>query len=64
MLFSAQLPLASLIEMCRALRHNLGAGLTARDVFRQLTASGSKPLRPVCAGSWPLSSRAMRWPTP
>jgi type II secretory pathway component PulF len=33
--------------MCRALRHNLGAGLGAEKVFRQLAASASAPLRPV-----------------
>jgi type II secretory pathway component PulF len=47
MLFSPELPLPSLIEMCRALRHNLGAGLGAHQVFRQLAASGSRPLRSV-----------------
>jgi type IV pilus assembly protein PilC len=47
MLFSAQLPLASLIEFCRALRHNLGAGLTLRHVLRQQADRGSPPVRPV-----------------
>jgi type II secretory pathway component PulF len=47
MFFSAQLPLSSLTELCRSLRHNLGAGLAAQAVFRQLKASGSAPLRPV-----------------
>lgn len=35
MFFSQQLPLASLIEMSRALRHSLGAGKTLVQVFRQ-----------------------------
>jgi type II secretory pathway component PulF len=47
MFFSAELPLPSLIEMSRALRHSLGAGLRLPDVFRQLATGGSRPLRPV-----------------
>jgi len=47
MLFSSRLPLSSLIEMCRVLRHNLGAGLSLVDVFRQLARKGSAPVRPV-----------------
>jgi type II secretory pathway component PulF len=47
MVFSPQLPLASLIELCRTLRHNLSAGLTLRDVFRQQAKKGSPALRPV-----------------
>jgi type II secretory pathway component PulF len=47
MLFSAQLPLASLVEVCRILRHSLGAGITLRDVFRQLATRGPKAARPV-----------------
>lgn len=47
MLFSRQLPLSDLIELCRALRHNLGAGLTLRDVFRQQARRGSAALRPI-----------------
>jgi type IV pilus assembly protein PilC len=47
MLFSRELPLASLIELCRVLHHNLDAGLTLRDVFRQQAARGNKFVRPV-----------------
>src|SRR5262245_60772215 len=47
MLFSKQLPLGDLIFLCRALRHNLGAGLTLRDVFRQQGERGPSQLRPV-----------------
>ena len=47
MLFSAQLPPASLVEMCHILRHSLGAGLTVRDVFRQLATRGPGRVRPV-----------------
>ncbi len=47
MLLSKQLPLSSLIEFCRALRHNLGAGLTLRHVFRQQSERGPRPVRPV-----------------
>jgi len=49
MLFSSELPLSCLIEMCRSLRHNLGAGLSPLNVFRQLAKSGAAPLRPVAA---------------
>jgi type II secretory pathway component PulF len=47
MWFSRRLPLPSLIELCRVLRHNLGAGLTLRDVFTQQAERGSAPVRPV-----------------
>ena len=47
MLFSSQLPLASLIEFCRVLRHNLGAGLSLVHVFRQQATKGPPPIRPV-----------------
>jgi type IV pilus assembly protein PilC len=47
MIFSARLPISSLIELCRALRHNLAAGLTLRDVFRQQARQGSGPVRPL-----------------
>jgi type IV pilus assembly protein PilC len=47
MLFSARLPLSSLIEMCRTLRHNLGAGLTLHTVFRQMAQRGTPRVRPV-----------------
>jgi type IV pilus assembly protein PilC len=49
MLFSVRLPLSSLIELCRSLRHCLGAGLTLRDVFRQQARRGPAPVRPVAA---------------
>jgi type IV pilus assembly protein PilC len=47
MLFSARLPLSSLIELCRTLRHNLGAGLTLQAVFRQMAQRGTPHVRPV-----------------
>jgi type IV pilus assembly protein PilC len=47
MLFSSQLPLTSLIELCRSMKHNLGAGLTLVDVFRQQSRRGPGPVRPV-----------------
>ena len=47
MLFSSQLPLSTLIESCRALRHNLEAGLTLRHVFRQQAERGPLPIRPI-----------------
>jgi type II secretory pathway component PulF len=49
MLFSRQLPLSDLCNLCRALRHNLAAGLTLRDVFRQMAQRGSPALRPIAA---------------
>jgi type IV pilus assembly protein PilC len=48
MFSSSLLPLSSLIEMCRVLRHSLGAGLTLRDVFRQLATRGPHAARPIC----------------
>jgi type IV pilus assembly protein PilC len=47
MLISSQLPLSSLIEFCRTLRHNLGAGLTLRHVFHQQAERGPRPVRPI-----------------
>jgi type II secretory pathway component PulF len=47
MLLSSQLPLSSLIEVSRVLRHNLGAGLRLVDVFRQLEKRGPTAARPM-----------------
>lgn len=47
MVFSARLPLSSLIELCRTLRHSLGAGLPLRDVFHQQARRGPSAVRPV-----------------
>ncbi len=47
MLLSSQLPISSLIELCRVLRHNLGAGLRLVEVFRQQAKRGPLPVRPV-----------------
>jgi type II secretory pathway component PulF len=49
MFLSSRLPLSTVIEMCRVLRHYLGAGLTLHDVFRQQAARGPAPVRPVAA---------------
>jgi type II secretory pathway component PulF len=49
MSFTRRLPLSGLIDLCRALRHYLGAGLTLRDVFRQQARKGSAAVRPVAA---------------
>jgi type IV pilus assembly protein PilC len=49
MVLSPRLPLSGLIDLCRALRHYLGAGLTLRDVFRQQAARGVAAVRPVAA---------------
>jgi type IV pilus assembly protein PilC len=47
MFFSNRLPLSSVIELCRVMRHYLGAGLTLRDVFKQQATRGDLRLRPV-----------------
>ena len=44
MWFSSRLPLSSVIELCRVLRHYLGAGLTLRDAFRKQAARGMADL--------------------
>jgi type IV pilus assembly protein PilC len=49
MLFATQLPLSSLIEFCRVLRHNLAAGLTLPRVIRQQAERGPLPVRPVAS---------------
>jgi type IV pilus assembly protein PilC len=46
MLFS-RLSLSALIELCRVLRHYLGAGLSLVDVFRQQSTRGPAAVRPV-----------------
>jgi type II secretory pathway component PulF len=45
--FARQLPIGTLIELSRALRHNLGAGLSIARVFRQQAERGSRAARPV-----------------
>src|SRR6185437_13442689 len=45
MLLSSRLSLPVLIELCRALRHNLGAGLTLLAVFRQQQRRGPAAVR-------------------
>ena len=47
MLFSTRLSLDNLIHLCRVLRHNLGAGLMLRDVFKQQFTRGPAPIRPI-----------------
>ncbi|HVS38629.1 MAG TPA: type II secretion system F family protein [Gemmataceae bacterium] len=47
MFLSPRLPLSSTIELCRVMRHYLGAGLTLRDVFKQQATRGDMHLRPV-----------------
>jgi type IV pilus assembly protein PilC len=49
MLFSSRLSLSNVIELCRVLRHSLGAGLTLRDVFRGQAKRGLEGVRPVAA---------------
>jgi type IV pilus assembly protein PilC len=47
MLLSSRLSLSNLIELCRALRHYLGAGLPLVDAFRQQAKRGAADVRPV-----------------
>lgn len=47
MLLSSHLPLSALVELCRALRHNLGAGLSLPEVFHQQGRRGPRLARPV-----------------
>jgi type IV pilus assembly protein PilC len=47
MIFSSRLSLSSLIELCRALRHYLAAGLMLRDAFREQAKLGDAGVRPV-----------------
>jgi type IV pilus assembly protein PilC len=47
MQFFRQIPLQSLIEFCRVVRHNLAAGLTLRHVFRQQAERGPMAVRPM-----------------
>ncbi|MFO0928323.1 MAG: type II secretion system F family protein [Gemmataceae bacterium] len=46
-MFSSRLSLSVLIELCRSLRHYLGAGLTVLEVFQQQAKRGPAALRPV-----------------
>lgn len=41
----ARLPLSSLVELCRVLRHSLDAGVPLPKVFHQLAQKGSGPVR-------------------
>lgn len=43
------LSLSSMIELCRVLRHYLGAGLTLVDVFRKQAINGQAAVRPIAA---------------
>src|SRR5690349_12520324 len=47
MFWTSRLSLSSLIELCRVVRHYLGAGLTLQDVFRQQAQRGPQAVRPV-----------------
>src|SRR5687767_14445325 len=45
MLFSTAVPLDSLVQFCRMVRHGLAAGLSLVDVFRQQARKGPRPIR-------------------
>lgn len=47
-MFSSRLSVNQLVEMFRALRHQLAAGLTVRDSFRQQARAGNPAVRPLC----------------
>src|SRR5579885_1664578 len=47
MFFSSRLSLSDVIELCRSLRHYLGAGLSLVDAFRHQAKSGAGRVRPV-----------------
>jgi type IV pilus assembly protein PilC len=47
MALSTKLPLTSLIELCRVMRHNLSAGLTLHHVFKQQAKRGPVSVRPI-----------------
>jgi type IV pilus assembly protein PilC len=47
MLFRRRLPLSSLIDLCRAMRHYLSAGLSLNQVFAQQARKGPQAIRPV-----------------
>src|SRR5579871_5396316 len=47
MLLSKRLSLSELIDMCRSMRHYLGAGLPLVDAFRQQARRGSRTVRPL-----------------
>jgi type IV pilus assembly protein PilC len=46
-MFSSRFSLSALIELCRVLRHYLGAGLSIEQVFRQQATRGPAAVRPV-----------------
>lgn len=45
----SRLSLSSLVELCRVLRHYLGAGLSLEEVFRQQATRGPAAVRPIAA---------------
>jgi type II secretory pathway component PulF len=49
MIFSQKLALARIIDLCRALRHNLAAGITLRAVFQQQAVRGPREIRPLAS---------------
>ncbi len=44
---SSKCPLPSLVAWCRTLKHSIGAGLDPVKIFKQLTKSGPRQLRPI-----------------
>ncbi len=48
-MFSSRLPLKTMIELCRVLRHYLKSGLSVVDVFKQQAKRGPSVLRPIAS---------------
>jgi type II secretory pathway component PulF len=48
-MFSRRIPLADLIDLCRILRHQLGAGLSILQVFRKQGENGRRSYRAIAA---------------
>jgi type IV pilus assembly protein PilC len=46
-MFARRLSLQNLIDLCRVLRHHLGAGLTLQHAFRQQAQRGAEAVRPL-----------------
>ena len=46
-MFSSRLPLSALLELCRSLKHYLGAGLTLVDAFAHQAKRGAGAMSEV-----------------
>src|SRR5947207_12654911 len=48
-MFSRRIPLADLIDLCRILRHQLGAGLALHDILKKQGERGRRSIRDIAA---------------